>query len=80
MPESRSVYGQESISLTTWADADMGCFTEKEKEVIELVCSRMKSLTAHDISDLSHAEPAWQNHLHQTETIPYAEAFSLVAM
>ena len=23
---------------------------------------------------------AWRNHLHQIETIPYAEAFSLVAM
>ena len=80
VPESRSVHGQESISLTTWADADMSCFSEKEKDVIDSVCSRMKSLSAHDISDLSHAEPAWQNHLHQTETIPYAEAFSLVAM
>ena len=40
----------------------------------------MKDLSAHDISELSHREPAWQNHLHQSETIPYAEAFSLVGV
>lgn len=60
--------------------ADMSCFTEHELAVIDFVCGKMKDLSAHDISELSHREPAWQNHLHQSETIPYAEAFSLVGV
>ncbi len=56
----------------------MGRFSEAELEVIDTVCGKMKNLSAHDISELSHAEPAWQKHLHQSETIPFAEAFTLV--
>jgi hypothetical protein len=32
---------------------------------------------AHDISEMSHREPAWQQHLHKNETIPFSEAFTL---
>ena len=56
----------------------MTCFTDRERAVIDTVCAKMKSLSAHDISELSHNEPAWRRHLHQAETIPYEEAFSLV--
>ena len=56
----------------------MGGFTTEEKAIIDGVCEKMKGLSAHDISELSHHEPAWKNHLHQPETIPYSEAFSLV--
>ena len=79
-PQPRSVFGQESIALTTGKEADTSCFSDKELAIIDTVCAKMKDLSAHDISALSHAEPAWRNHLHQIETIPYAEAFSLVAM
>lgn len=80
IPKPRSVFGQESIELTTDRAADMSCFSEPELAVIDSVCEKMKDLSAHDISDLSHKEPAWLNHLHQNETIPYSEAFSLAGV
>lgn len=80
VPEPRMVKEQESIALTSNVKADMSCFSEKELAIIDSVCEKMKLLSAHDLSELSHFEPAWQNHLHQTGTIPYVGAFSLVAM
>lgn len=80
IPLPRLVHDQESIALTTNDVADMSCFSGQELAVIDYVCGKMKDLSAHDISELSHREPAWQNHLHQNETIPYAEAFSLVGV
>ena len=55
-------------------------YSEEELEVIDTVCGKMKNLSAHDISELSHAEPAWQKHLHQGESIPFEEAFTLVGV
>jgi uncharacterized phage-associated protein len=78
--QTKLVHDQECVALTATAAADMGRFTTEEKAIIDEVCEKMKGLSAHDISDLSHREPAWKNHLHQAETIPYSEAFSLVGM
>lgn len=80
IPQPRQVFGQESTVLTSDHQADMSCFSEQELAVIDTVCEKMKDLSAHDISDLSHQEPAWRNHLHHSETIPYSEAFSLVGV
>ncbi len=78
VPESRLVHEQESTALTASAEADMTCFTEQERVIIDTVCAKMKSLSAHDISELSHKEPAWQKHLQKEGTIPFEEAFSLM--
>ena len=78
VPQSKLVHDQECLVLTATAEADMSCFTDGELAIIDIVCAKMKTLSAHDISELSHKEPAWQRHLHQIETIPYEEAFSLV--
>ncbi len=80
VPQSKLVVDQECVELTAASEADMSCFTEQELEVIDTVCARMKTLSAHDISKLSHVEPAWKNHLHQSETIPFSEAFTLKAV
>ncbi len=80
VPQPRLVYKQESIVLTADAPADMSCFTDQELSLINIVCEKTKDLSAHDISALSHSEPAWQNHVHQSETIPYIEAFTLVGV
>jgi len=80
VPESRLVHEQESTALTASTEADMTSFTDQERAIIDIVCAKMKNLSAHDISELSHNEPAWQRHLHQVETIPYEEAFSLGAV
>ena len=78
--QPRLVFGQESVALTAQTPADMSCFTSQETNIIKTVCDYMKDLSAHDISLLSHKEPAWKNHLHKSETIPYPEAFGLVAL
>lgn len=80
VPEQRLVHEQESTALTASAEADMSCFTDPERAIIDAVCAKLKDLSAHDISELSHNELAWQKHLHQAETIPFVEAFSLRAM
>ena len=80
VPQPKLVREQESIELTAATEADMSAFTQQELAVIDIVCARMKTLSAHDISILSHSEPAWKNHLHQSETIPFAEAFTLKAV
>ena len=78
VPQPKLVRDQESTALTASVEPDMACFTEQERAIIDTVCAKMKNLSAHDISELSHNEPAWQRHLHQVETIPYEEAFSLM--
>lgn len=80
IPEPRQIFDHESIVLTTNSKADMSCFSEKEISIINTVCSKMKGLSAREVSNLSHNEPAWQNHLHQNRTIPFTEAFKLVAV
>ena len=80
VPMPKLVFNQESVALSADGDADMSCFTEQERAVIDTVCAKMKDLSAHDISALSHAEPAWKNHLHRNGTIPYVEAFTLVGV
>ena len=77
VPLPKLVRDQESTALTASVEPDMACFTEQERAIIDTVCAKMKDLSAHDISELSHKEPAWQRHLHQVETIPFEEAFSL---
>lgn len=80
IPEPRQVHDQECVALTTSYEADMSCFSEQERAVIDTVCAKMKDMSAHDISELSHNEPAWQKHLQEGGTIPYVEAFTLVAV
>ena len=63
VPQPRKVHDHESIALTTGSEADMSCFSEQEKEIIDTVCAKMKPLSARDISSLSHNEPAWQEAL-----------------
>ena len=80
IPQPKVVREQESLALSAVVEADMSCFTEQEQAVIDSVCTKMKKMSAHDISELSHKELAWQRHLHQAETIPYTEAFSIEAI
>ena len=78
--QPKLVHDQESIALTAAGTADMSHFSQQEITIIDTVCSKLKKISAHDISEMSHKEPAWRNHLHQSETIPFSEAFSLVAV
>lgn len=80
LPIPKQVHEQESVALMAGASPDMNCFSDKERAIIDTVCAKMKDLSAHEISDLSHLEPAWKNNLHQPNTIPFSDAFTLVAM
>ena len=73
-------HDRECLVLTATAEANMSSFTDGELAIIDTVCAKMKTLSTHDISELSHKKLAWQRHLHQVETIPYEEAFSLGAV
>ena len=80
VPKPKLVRDHESTALTASVEADMTCFTEQERVIIDTVCSKMKGLSAHDISQLSHNELAWQRYLQKEGTIPFEEAFSLGAV
>ena len=77
VPQPKLVKEQESTILSAGAKADMGMFTDKELALIDTVCAKLKRMSATKASELSHQEPAWQNHHNQSSPIPFAEAFSL---
>ena len=76
----RLVQNQECVSLEAAGEADMSCFTEQEMEIINEVCAKVKNMTSRAISKMSHEEPAWKDHIGDTETIPFSDAFKLVGM
>lgn len=76
----RLVQGQECLSLCAGARADTSCFSAHEMEIIDTVCDRLKEMSARAVSKMSHEESAWKKYVGKTETIPFSEAFSLVAM
>ena len=76
----RLVQGQECISLTAAAQADMSGFSVAELAIIDEVCSRLKAMSSRAASKMSHEEPAWKDYVGRPETIPFSEAFSLVGM
>ena len=76
----RLVQGQECMSLKAGAEADKSGFSEAELAVIDEVCGKLRDLNSRAVSKLSHEEKAWKEHVGKSETIPFSEAFSLVAM
>ena len=76
----RLVQNQECVSLEAAGEADMSCFSEQEMAIINEVCAKVKNMTSRAISKMSHEEPAWKDHVGDTETIPFSDAFKLVGM
>ena len=77
LPQSRLVKEQECTVLTAIAKADTSFFSEKEKNLIDSVCAKLKGVNANRVSEMSHKETAWLNHHNSTSPIPFEEAFSL---
>ena len=48
--------------------------------IINEVCAKVKNMTSRAISKMSHEEPAWKDHVGDTGTIPFSDAFKLVGM
>lgn len=76
----RLVQGQECLSLSAVAKADMSDFSCQEIAIIDKVCSHLKGMSSRAVSKLSHEETAWQRHIGNGEIIPFTEAFTLAAM
>ena len=66
--------------LTTSVEADESLFSEKERQVLDAVCSKFGSETSREIMSMIHNESAWRNHHEQHERIPFVEAFGLKAL
>ena len=66
--------------LTTSAKADEALFSEKEREVLDAVCTRLGSDTSRKLVSLSHDEITWQNHHEHHDRIPFIDAFELKAV
>ena len=78
--ELRSVGDFVGSILTSTTKADITLFSEAEKNVIEIVCSRFNGLSSRDLSKLSHEERAWIDHHDKHDSIPFAGAFDLKAI
>lgn len=77
IPQSKLVKDQECTVLTATSNADISLFSDKEIELINQVCAKLKRLNANKISEMSHQEPAWQKYHNQSFPISFDEAFSL---
>ena len=77
VPLHKMVEKQECTVLAAEAPADISMFSAEELAVIDTVCEKLKKMSATKVSELSHQEPAWQNHINQSAPIPFEEAFTL---
>lgn len=68
------VFEYEQHRLVALREADLEAFAGSEIAVVDEVIERFRGLSAEEISELSHAEPAWEQ-LEIGETIPYDTAY-----
>lgn len=72
--------GNCGTKLCSDLSADMSCFTEEERTILDIVLSKFKNTSASEISELSHNENAWENYYNTNQMINYNEAFTLKAL
>lgn len=72
--------GNSGQKLTSDLSCDMSSLTDGQIEVLELVCRTFAKDTAGRISQKSHDETAWINHVGTHQLIDFNEAFSLKAI
>jgi len=65
------------IKLESDSEAQLDILTDAEKEVLEDVCSRFKSVNARNISLESHKEKGWIENMADRGIIDYSYAFDL---
>ena len=78
--ELRNVGDFVGSVLTSTDKADLSLFTESEIKVMEAIIAKFNNTSSRDLSQLSHKESAWTKHHDRHETIPFSEAFSLIAV
>lgn len=70
----------EGCQLHALSPADTDELSEAERKVIDIVCKRFGPCTSHQISEMSHHETAWTEHLSDHSPIPFDAAFSIKAI
>ena len=76
----RLVGGVEGTELQSTAKANRDALSHAELEVLNEVCSRFASISAAEISRISHEEEAWLKCKDSYDLIPYEFAFGLRGM
>lgn len=57
-----------------------GVLSGDDMKIINAVCSSLGNKSSREMSNISHGEDAWMNHLASHGRIPFSEAFSLKAV
>lgn len=78
--EPRPIGEYEGNVLVSNATADDMFLSDGDRDIIQTVCKRFKHCSSHEISVISHNEPAWQKYHEQHARIPFVEAFTLKAL
>lgn len=78
--ESVICFDSESVRLLLTVEKDVSFFSKEELDTLSTVSSSLRQMKTSEVVELSHQEPAWQNHEQQHSMIPYCEAFELKAM
>ena len=77
--EIRPIGDADGTILKTDKTEDASVLDEDELEIIDTVCEKFKSVSAKELSLISHEEKAWTKHEGNHERIPFEEAFYLKA-
>lgn len=74
MRRETDAYGYRHDRLISTRPADLSVFSVEERATIDEVADRLRSMTAAQVSELSHQDPGWQLTANG-ETIPAASAY-----
>ncbi|MCL6103479.1 MAG: Panacea domain-containing protein [Bacteroidetes bacterium] len=55
-------------------------FSPSELESIKYIAEKFKEMSATDIAEISHKEPAWKDNIDGKKIIPFHYAFGLVTV
>jgi uncharacterized phage-associated protein len=72
--------GNSGEQLVSSLQPDMSTFSAEELNLLNDIVSKLGSLTANQLSELSHSEDAWLNYVGSILPIDYTEAFTLKAL
>lgn len=67
-------FGYNHHIFTAARPADLSIFSELERQTIDAVVVKIASMSAREVSDLSHEDAGWQM-VDLGESIPYASAY-----
>jgi uncharacterized phage-associated protein len=72
--------GNSGEQLVSAIQPDMSTFSAEELNILNDIVSKFGSLTANQLSELSHSEDAWLHYVGTSFPIDYTEAFTLKAL